>query len=71
MTCALDNTGLVSAPEIMIQRYSLGEPAANDARLLGVFLGPGANALDVATNVKTTLQTPATRLPMNLSWPVY
>jgi multidrug efflux pump len=41
----------------------LAEPRANDAALLGVFLQPGANALDVATNVKKTLQTLATRFP--------
>jgi hypothetical protein len=39
----------------MIQRYSLGEPKANDAALLGVFPRPDANAFDVATNVKKTL----------------
>jgi len=44
----------------------LCEPRANDAALLGVFLQPGANALDVATNVKKTLPTLATRLPMTL-----
>ncbi|HEY6598677.1 MAG TPA: efflux RND transporter permease subunit, partial [Pseudomonadales bacterium] len=46
-------------------RYN-GKPAT----LVGIFLAPGANALDVAKTVKTTVNELATRFPQGLSYSI-
>ncbi|MBL0124481.1 MAG: multidrug efflux RND transporter permease subunit [Betaproteobacteria bacterium] len=48
----------------------IGRINGKPATLVGIFLQPGANALDVAKDVKTTLATAATRFPEGLAYSV-
>src|SRR5258707_14791930 len=48
----------------------IGRVNGKEAVLVGVFLQPGANALDVSNNVKKTVQSLATRFPDGLTYSV-
>src|SRR5579862_1982027 len=48
----------------------IGRINGNDATLVGIFLSPGANALDVAQSVRTEVARLATRFPEGLTYSV-
>ena len=61
----------VARIELASKDYSfIGKVNGKPATLVGVFLQPGANALDVAANVKATVDAAAKSFPAGLSYSV-
>ena len=61
----------VARVELASKDYSfIGKVNGKPATLVGVFLQPGANALDVAANVKATVDSAAKSFPQGLAYSV-
>ncbi|HRE14075.1 MAG TPA: multidrug efflux RND transporter permease subunit [Usitatibacteraceae bacterium] len=59
----------VARVELASKDYSfIGKVNGRPATLVGVFLQPGANALDVAQDVKATVEKAAKAFPAGLTW---